>query len=191
MTTLRHYVVLILKTSIWCLGAAVLAQNLFLVQQNRSLKIRTQPKLLVSGTHLPAKLLRATTLDGLLTPLNVSLQTTHKLLLITFSPTCPICRDNLPNWRRLSEALQTRDDWRVLWISRDSIQTTRDYCIAHQIPCSLVLADPPYRTYAELGLDAVPQTLVVTDKGLVDRVWIGTLNATALTEMSAYFKLAL
>ena len=191
MNALRHYVVLIFKTSIWCLAAAVLAQNIILIQQNRNLKMRTQPKLLVSGTRLPAINLRAATMDGLLTPVNVPSQKDNKLLLITFSPTCPICRDNLTNWLRLAAALRTRDGWRVIWLSRDSIQTTREYCTAHQIPSSLVLADPPYRTYAELGLDAVPQTVVITDTGTVDRVWIGSLTTKTLEEMSAYFNMAL
>ena len=46
-----------------------------------------------------------------------------------------------------------RDGVRVLWVSRDPVGITRDYCLKHGIPMSDVLADPPYRTYLQLGQD--------------------------------------
>jgi hypothetical protein len=76
---------------------------------------------------------------------------------------------------------------RILWVSRDPIEITRDYCVKHGIPLSDVLADPPYRTFAQLGLTRVPNTLLVEPDGRVEKVWAGRLDQVGWDTMFAFF----
>ena len=76
---------------------------------------------------------------------------------------------------------------RVLWVSRDPMEITRDYCIKHGIRLSDTLADPPYRTYVQLGLARVPNTMLVRADGTVEKVWAGRLDQAGWNAMFAYF----
>jgi peroxiredoxin len=108
------------------------------------------------------------------------------LLVITFSPGCPACRANQPGWAGLAREVEQRG-WAVLWVSRDTVNITREYCLEEHIPLSAALADPPYRTYVQLGLKAVPKTVVVRSDGAVEKVWTGLLDSTGWREVFAYF----
>jgi hypothetical protein len=70
---------------------------------------------------------------------------------------------------------------------RDPIEITRDYCLKHGIRLSDALADPPYRTFAQLGLARVPNTLLVGTDGRVEKVWAGRLDQAGWNTMFAYF----
>ena len=76
---------------------------------------------------------------------------------------------------------------RVLWVSRDPIEITREYCLKHGIALAKALADPPYRTYLQLGLARVPNTVLVGAGGTVEKVWAGRLDQTGWNSMFAYF----
>jgi len=52
------------------------------------------------------------------------------------------------------------------------------------------VADPPYRTYVQLALKAVPNTVVVRNDGTVEKVWTGLLDGTRWSEVFAYFATA-
>jgi peroxiredoxin len=124
-------------------------------------------------------------LDGRIEP--VSLPTSgSKLLIITFSPGCPPCQANQEGWTNLVSMLKAKGV-RVLWVSRDPIEITREYCLKHGIPLADVVADPPYRTYAQLGLARVPNTLLVGATGTVEQVWAGRMDSAGWKAMSAYF----
>ena len=75
----------------------------------------------------------------------------------------------------------------VLWVSRDPLELTRNYCMKHCIRPSDVVADPPYRTYLQLGLARVPNTLLVRADGTVEKVWAGRLDQTSWNALFAYF----
>lgn len=76
---------------------------------------------------------------------------------------------------------------RVLWVSRDPMEVTRDYCMKHGIRLSDVLADPPHRTYVQLGLARVPNTMLVGADGRVEKVWAGRQDQAGWHTMFAYF----
>jgi hypothetical protein len=63
-------------------------------------------------------------------------QSTEKLLLITMSPGCPICRANLAGWIRLTEDIKRLKGWRVIWSAaiRLSIQSGIARRITYQSP---------------------------------------------------------
>jgi peroxiredoxin len=109
-----------------------------------------------------------------------------KLLIITFSPGCPACQANQEGWANLASLLKAKGV-RVLWVSRDPIEVTREYCLKHGIPLIDAVADPPYRTYAQLGLARVPNTVSVGPDGTVEKVWAGRLDQAGWNSMFAYF----
>jgi peroxiredoxin len=171
----------VMEILIWLAALGVLAGNILLRQQNRSLQEALAPQI-TSGAHveLPAGL----ALDGSFQRLALP-SADSKLLIITFSPGCPACQANQEGWMKLAGALEQKGV-RVLWVSRDPMEITRDYCMKHGIHLSDTLADPPHRTYAQLGLARVPNTVLVRADGTVEKVWAGRLDQAGWNAMFAY-----
>ncbi len=167
---------------LWLVALGVLAENVVLLRQNRRLREALAPQI-AAGTQL--QMLSGLSLDGRQEPVALP-SAGSRLLIITFSPGCPACQANQDGWMRLASTLEQRGV-RVLWVSRDPIEITRDYCMKHSIPLSDTLAEPPYRTYTQLGLARVPNTLLVGASGTVEKVWPGLLDQTGWNTMFAYF----
>jgi peroxiredoxin len=167
---------------LWLAALGVLTENIFLFRQNHRLLQASAPQI-AERTQL--QMLAALTLDGRIEPVNLP-ATGSKLLVITFSPGCPACQANQEGWTKLASTLGQKGV-RVLWLSRDPIDITRDYCLKHGIPLSDTLADPPYRTYLQLGLARVPNTVLVGAGGMVEKVWAGRLDLAGWNSVYAYF----
>lgn len=167
---------------LWLAGLGVLAENISLFLQNRHLSEALSPQI-TAGTQL--LMLSGVALDGRLEPVTLP-PADSKLLIITFSPGCPACQANQDGWMRLASTLEQRGV-RILWVSRDPMETTRDYCMKHGIRLSDTLADPPHRTYVQLGLARVPNTVLVRADGKVEKVWAGRLDQAGWNTMFAYF----
>jgi peroxiredoxin len=167
---------------LWLAALGVLVENIILFQQNRRLLQATAPQI-ATGARL--QMLSGLSLDGRVEPMPLP-QAGSKLLIITFSPGCPACQANQDGWMKLASTLGQKGV-RVLWVSRDPIEITRDYCMKHGIPLSDTLADPPYRSYAQLMLARVPNTLLVGADGTVEKVWAGRLDEAGWNTMFAYF----
>lgn len=172
----------VMEISLWLVGLGVLTENIFLFLQNRRLTEALAPQVTAG-----AQLQRLTGLgfDGRLEPVSFP-HAGSKLLIITFSPGCPACQANQEGWMKLAGALEPKGV-RALWVSRDSMEITRDYCLKHGIPLSVTLADPPYRTYVQLGLARVPNTMLVSADGRVEKVWAGRLDQAGWNMVFAYF----
>jgi peroxiredoxin len=167
---------------LWIAALGVLAENVVLLRQNRQLREAAAPRI-AAGTQL--QVLSATTLDGRVQPVSLP-SADSKLLIITFSPGCPACQANQDGWLKLADALQQKSV-RILWVSRDPIEITRDYCVKHGIRLSDTLADPSFRTYLQLGLARVPNTVLVGANGMVEKVWPGRLDQAGWNTVFAYF----
>jgi peroxiredoxin len=172
----------VLEILIWLAGLGVLAENILLLHQNRNLQETLAPQI-TAGAHFEK--LAGLTLDGRFEPLTLP-SADSKLLILTFSPGCPACQANQEGWMKLARALEQKGV-RVLWVSRDSMEVTRDYCMKHGVPLAHALADPPYRTYVQLGLARVPNTVLVGANGRVEKVWVGRLDQAGWNSMFAYF----
>jgi len=153
-----------------------------LFRQNRSLQEAVAPQI-AAGTQL--QMLSGLTLDGRMVPVGFP-ALGSKLLILTFSPGCPACQANQAQWMNLASTLGQKGGVRVLWVSRDPIEVTKDYCLKHGIPLSDILADPPHRTYTQLGLARVPNTVLVDASGTVEKVWPGRLDQAAWDTLFAY-----
>jgi peroxiredoxin len=172
----------LMEIFLWLAGLGVLAENIFLLQQNRRLNEALAPQI-TAGTQL--QMLSGVAFDGRLESVALPVAGA-KLLILTFSPGCPACQANQDGWMKLASTLE-RKGVHVLWVSRDPIEITRDYCVKHGIPLSNALADPPYRTFAQLGLARVPNTLLVGANGTVEKVWAGRLDQSGWNTLFAYF----
>jgi peroxiredoxin len=167
---------------IWLAALGVLAENVSLFRQNQRLHEALAPQI-AAGTQL--QMLSGLGLDGRVEPVSLP-SAGSKLLIITFSPGCPACQANQEGWTNLVSMIKAKGV-RVLWVSRDPIEITREYCLKHGIPLADVVADPPYRTYAQLGLARVPNTLLVGANGTVEQVWAGRMDSAGWSSMFAYF----
>jgi peroxiredoxin len=182
VTQLKSRLSKAIEILVWLAALGVLIENISLLRQNRRLEEAAAPQI-AAGAQL--QMLSGFSLDGRIE--QVSLQaTSSKLLVLTFSPGCPACQANLDAWMRLANALEPKGV-RVLWVSRDPIEVSKEYCLKRGIPLSDVLADPPYRTYAQLGLARVPNTVLVGATGTVEKVWPGRLDQGGWDTLFAYF----
>jgi len=112
----------VIEILLWLAGLGVLAENIFLFQQNRHLSEALAPQI-TAGTQL--QMLAGTAFDGRLEPVALP-AAGSKLLIITFSPGCPACQANQEGWMKLASTLEQKGV-RVLWVSRDAIEITRSY----------------------------------------------------------------
>ncbi|HUR36344.1 MAG TPA: hypothetical protein VM009_00910 [Terriglobales bacterium] len=92
-------------------------------------------------------------------------------LLFVFTQTCHVCVENFPNWLALEKTLGAE---RVVYVSTDSLDATRDYAQQRGIASrTVVLADPSEA--ARMKIYRVPQTIAVHDKK-VSSIAIGALS---------------
>ncbi len=172
----------VIEVLICLAGLGLLVENALLVRQKRELEDTLAPQI-ASGARL--QMLGGLTLDGRFRAIPLP-SAEAKLLVITFSPACPACQANQAGWTRLSSTLEQKGV-RVVWVSRDPIVVTKDYCLKNRIPLSDTLADPPHRTYVQLGLARVPNTMLVGGNGQVEKVWAGRLDQAGWESLFAYF----
>src|SRR5258708_14863324 len=114
----------VMEMLLWLAGLGVLAENIFLFQQNRRLNEALAPQI-SAGTQL--QMLSGVALDGRLEPVALP-AAGSKLLIITLSPGCPACQANQDGWMKLTNTLEQKGV-RVLWVSRDPVEITRNYCV--------------------------------------------------------------
>ncbi len=180
----RGYVRIAFDTLLTCAAIGVLLQNFLLLRQNKQLRQAVKHSVAV-GQHVGD--LAAVDMYGTFKPISLPSSQTEKLVLIAMGTTCPISNANRSTWMEMTEVLQQRPGWKVLWVSRDSVGMTRTYCEHNGIPMEDVVADPVYRTYKQLDMEEVPHMIVVTSTGLVDRVWGGRLNPDITKDIMSYF----
>src|SRR5258708_34830574 len=87
----------VIEILLWLAGLGVLAENIFLFQQNRRLNEALAPQI-TAGTQL--KNLAGIAFDARLEPVALP-AAGSKFLIITFSAGCPACQANHKRWVRL------------------------------------------------------------------------------------------
>lgn len=163
----------------------ILCQNIVLIWQAQ--KLRTRLELSVNREFKPGETLpdfAGVDLNEQYVKLGFD-KSQKKRLLITFSTGCPACHANLPNWLTLSGKLD-RQQWQVVWLSRDPLEMTREYSSEKNIS-DQILSEFPRRTYNLLGLSMVPQTIVTDSQGKIEKVWVGQLDDRAWADVFSYF----
>lgn len=153
----------------------LLSANVHLLLQNRRLK--TVAPSLDESVVVPQAILRG--IGGVAPDGRHSLLTFRedgpRTVFVTFSAICPYSEANREFWLNLTRTADSKL-WRIVWVSRDSIANTQAFAKKHRLE-GLVLAEPGYRTYKQLGMQFIPQTIVVDQKGAVEDIWAGALSA--------------
>lgn len=186
------------QTLLWFFAAAVLLQNVSLQKQNKGMR-ETQSTMVTKDVLLKAlappidvgrqiRDVRGAGLDQAFRVIPLVNGGRPGTVIITFSPGCINCVHNQVGWAALADGLASLG-WQVIWVSRDALDVTLRYSKLHAIDQSNILSDPTYNTYRQLGLAAVPNTLVVDGQGVVRKVWIGQLGGS-WPEVFAYFKMS-
>lgn len=170
-----------LHAALWCAAVAILAENVLLTLQNR--KLRSLPTERVQQGQKLINL-AGIGLDGRIQPLKLPSKGEPPLVIATFSPTCPFCQRTEPIWEQMSASLRARGV-RMVWVSRDPVELTREYCERIGLPARSVVADPPYHTFQQLGLQFVPLTVIVGPGGVVERRWTGVLSPSEAKQILA------
>lgn len=162
----------------------ILCQNIVLLWQTRELRNRLE--LTVNKEFEPGEVLPDFAgIDFNKQYVKIGFnESRKKFLLITFSTGCPACYANLPNWLALSGKLD-RNQWQVVWLSRDPFDMTKAYCAEKNIS-DQVLSEFPLRTYNLLGLRGVPQTAVTDSHGTIEKVWVGQLDDKGWSDVASY-----
>ena len=158
------------------LVVALIAENLILLRQNRRLRTELPlPSALAVHREEPLHDIGGVGFDGRFHTVEMPRTAAEHLLVFTFAPRCPECVLSKSFDAALSEQAK-KLGWRTVWISRGSVEETRDFCNASGIALEETLVNPPYATYLRLGLAAVPQLVAVGENGKVDEVWLGRLT---------------
>jgi hypothetical protein len=174
-----------LNSILWCLSPVLLVQNLVLIKQTKDYEAALHPPLIEEGKQLGHFVVFD--MAGGRADIRVPVARTDHLLIIAMSPNCPACRASEHAWKALTDELRHRPDWRVVWISRDSIEITKRYFEAHNLPLVDTFAEPTNTAYAVLSLYSVPSMIVVDHDGVVKKTWIGRLRPEKCKAVSQFF----
>lgn len=110
----------------------------------------------------------------------------RKQLIFLISPTCQVCADNIPAWRDL-EARVDREKYRIIVLATSGRLRNADVpgarFLREKIDMYRKAFDEPVRVIRERGdivmnkLVITPQTILLNEKGRVEKVWIGRISS--------------
>lgn len=103
-------------------------------------------------------------------------------LLLVFTTTCPACRANQENWRRLHE--QVGDSVDVVGISLSDREETQAYRSDLDLPFPVALPQDRKLFSEKLSISAIPMTIRIGADGRVRGSWLGTLTEAQLAEVA-------
>ncbi len=102
-------------------------------------------------------------------------------LLFFFNTSCGACRENQTRWRALYEALA--DSTEVIGVSLDGPEPTRAYVDEMELPFPTVSVTDPASLAQTLGLNLIPETVLVDTQGKVADAWLGVLTDDNLQQL--------
>lgn len=166
--------------------AALVTINCLLLWRNRELhgrlseaNRRTALEIAV-GSHVPA--VRGYDASGVLRDIALTQEYT---LLLSFSPHCPYCDENWPQWDRLVKtAAESRTN--VLALNLAS-SVSSEYAAMH-LRRIQVLSQMDPRTIKALHLRLTPQTLLLDSAARVVGVWTGRLSDADVSAIAGYMR---
>lgn len=174
-------------------GIALVASQAVLIRQNMNLKTELEgaasraTRLMEAppGTKLPA--LEGNSIGGELVKLPYNTDQ-RKTLVYVFTPTCPWCERNKPNWTAIAGSID-RSQFRVVGIDL-SATVDEEYVRAQglQLDHLLVKVDP--KLIRDYQLTLTPQTLLIDSSGAVERVWTGLYSAEEGSDLKARLRLS-
>lgn len=172
------------------LSALLMIINMLLVQQNRELKAGVQKtdRLLEvkPGTSLPS--IKGVSAAGGKVDLGFD-EAARKTVLLVLSPTCRACKENMINWKALTEKIDRRA-YRVVAVSLNP-ERAKEYLEPYQLGDIPVITEVDPETRAAYSLSVTPQTILIDSNGRAEKVWSGVLAGQSREEVEATFNVKL
>lgn len=126
---------------------------------------------------------RANTVAGDHAVIGTDADSNARQLLLVFTSSCPVCRATLPLWVQLADSLKRLGGRVAVYgISLDSPDSSRAFVEANRIPFPVVML-PERKLIPLYHISAVPQSIVVSSKGVVTFAKTGRLNKAALDSL--------
>jgi thiol-disulfide isomerase/thioredoxin len=162
------------------LGVLLAASNLRLVRENRRLSDTAQ--YYASLRHTPAGIklpdLFGKGLDG--QDLTISYKDGNReTLLFVFSPTCPHCKRNWPVWLDLARGPEGK---RVVFVNVGG-QLPPKFSQSYSFDAAAVIAETSPDSILQYSLFEFPITMLVSADGHSEKVWVGELDSTEVTDI--------
>jgi peroxiredoxin len=113
-------------------------------------------------------------------------------LLLYFSPNCTYCVQQAPLWREMLNKVDS-SRFEVLGIVSDKEDKSAVFTHAEELgyfktKTQLPVLFVPNETLARYKLMATPTTLLISDTGNVEHVWVGKWDETKANEVAAALK---
>lgn len=105
----------------------------------------------------------------------------RKTVLLVFSPRCPYCTSNMPNWRALAQGLDPKS-YRVVAVSLLS-EGVKEYVTEHGLANVPVIADPDPKNRVAYEMNLTPQTVLIAPDGTAEKVWTGLIRGAERDEV--------
>ncbi len=173
----------------WGLGACIfllLVSNGIMFLGNRRLvdtitDIHSQIDLPL-GAKMPA--LHGKTLDNADVAIGFGDRDKRGTLLLIYSPACPVCEENWPNWTRLISN-KFSSNFRIIAIDLANI-TRADYIDAHNMRRLMILRNMDPQTILAYRLRMTPDTILLNHSGVVKGSWTGVLSTDAVDKILTF-----
>jgi peroxiredoxin len=166
------------------LGVTLVTLNVALVIQNRALKAAAgnpgggRSIVLKPGKVLPA--LTGMDTEGRELTFGFGADPRRTVLLV-FSPRCPYCNENMPNWKAIARGIDAKS-FRVVAVST-SAEGVKEYVAKHELTNVSVIADVEPKNRVEYEMNLTPQTVLIAPDGTAEKVWTGRIGAAERGEV--------
>ena len=108
-------------------------------------------------------------------------QSGQKTLLLVFSPVCKFCHENAAGWSQIVEAAPFRNSrLTAVSLGQSAADFIKDYGWNDRLVHFDVLGD---RTVKGPHFDATPMTILLDERGRVEKVWRGVLSESRVAEI--------
>lgn len=107
---------------------------------------------------------------------NIQQGTSKDFLLLAFSTTCPACRNNVPNWKEITQKIDL-SRWEVIGLSTDDVEKTKAYATEHGFNFPVISLRDKQDIKNALKIRRIPTTMAIDHNLVAQNVWIGVLTS--------------
>lgn len=105
----------------------------------------------------------------------------RKTVLLVFSPRCPYCTENMPDWRALAQGIDPKS-YRMVAVSLLS-EGAKEYVATHGLSDVPVITDPDPKNRVAYEMNLSPQMVLIGPDGTAEKVWTGLLRGAERDEV--------
>lgn len=172
---------------LYLISTLLLVTNIFLIFQNLNLRAQlkeTQPLQVEEGETLDK--FQAKNLKG--EEIKIDYSPNNKRILLFFRTTCGYCQKQMKYWKDLTSNAD-RQNYKITAITTETdIQAIENYMKTYDVENWEVLIINP-EDARKAKLLATPITIVVNNKGVIEKVWTGMWQTNDIDSASKYFAL--